>query len=371
MGNTSTAVASVYLPGVSSCSSVRRHLDVGGAVASAAVLALSLVTATPDVHDAGTEVRAVRLAGFALPSPAYLAALETFTGNQAQIVAPIIKVAADDAAEIPAAVVVRTPAASVTTPLTFGSTEDPTINSQQPNKVAMAEATAADPWNLDWLWATLGGITVFGVFVVGIVVGVVVATLNSVYQAIADFLGLPTEPAAAGASTAAVQANATAAPTLTSDPPVSDSVSVATATAGPADPAPTAETGKSGVSPAVTSIDRRTETEQVMTMEPATGNEQVTTDTATSTTDEVTETGKADETSTEPTPTSAREPSASAPRSVPAKPTARPAMPPPMVRGSLELREHVRDLAHHGNGGRPTTRTPAAGDSSGGDADDS
>jgi len=369
MRNTSTAVASVYLPGVSSCSSVRRRLDVGGAVASAAVLALSLVTATPDVHDAGTEVRAVRLAGFALPSPAYLAALETFTGNQAQIVAPVIKVAADGAAEIPAAVVVRTPAASVTNPLTF-SAENPTINSQQLNNVALAETTAADPWQELWqqyVYPVIVGIILFGV--------VVVAYLNYIFsainQAIADFLGLPTQPAASGASTAAGQANATAAPTLTSDPLVSDSVSVATATAEPADAAPTAETGKSGISPAVTSIDRPTETEQVTTTEPATGNEEMSTDTATSTTDDVTETGKAAETSTEPTSTSAPEPSASAPISVPAKATARPATPRPVVRGSLEVREHVRDLPHHGNGGRPTTRTPAAGESSGGDAGDS
>jgi len=169
-----------------------------------------------------------------------------------------------------------------------------------------------------------------------------------------------------------------AAALIGSPAPLSTRAAGPAATAGPADAAPAAsEAGKSDASPQVTPADTRTETEQVTSTEPATGNEQMSTNTATSTKD-VPETAKADETSTEPTPASAPELSASAraPMSESAKPSARPATPRPVVRSSLGIGEQLRDLPHRGNGGHPTTRTAAAGDSSdghssGGDAGDS
>jgi hypothetical protein len=131
-------------------------------------------------------------------------------------------------------------------------------------------------------------------------------------------------------------------PTLTSDPLLSDSAPVTTATGGPADAAPATGTVKADVSPPVTSTDTPTRTEQVT----PTG----------------TETAEADEASTGPTAVNAPEPSASASTSEPAKPAGRPATPRPVVRGSLGVGEQLRDLPHRGNGGRPTTQTAAACD---------
>ena len=47
--------------------SIRSHLMAGGTVASAAILALGLVTARPDFDGARTEPRAVQLAAIAQP----------------------------------------------------------------------------------------------------------------------------------------------------------------------------------------------------------------------------------------------------------------------------------------------------------------
>jgi hypothetical protein len=101
------------------------------------------------------------------------------------------------------------------------------------------------------------------------------------------------------------------------------------------------KTGKANVFPPVNSTDTQTDIEQVASTEPATGNEQRSTDRATSAKD-VTETVEADEAS--------------------AKPAGRPATPRPMVRGSLGVGEQLSDLPHRGNGGRPTSWTTADGD---------
>ena len=99
-----------------------------------------------------------------------------------------------------------------------------------------------------------------------------------------------------------------AAALIGSPAPLSTPAAVTAATVGPAAPA-ASEAGRSDVSPQVTPADTRTETEQLTS----------------------------------------------------AKPSVRPATPRPVVRGSLEVREQLRDLPHRGNGGHPTTRTGAAG----------
>jgi hypothetical protein len=74
MGNTSTSVTFV-----------RPYFSTGVAVASAGILAASLVAAPPEVSVARTEGRGVQLRAFALPSTAPAAAtLEKFVRNQGQ-----------------------------------------------------------------------------------------------------------------------------------------------------------------------------------------------------------------------------------------------------------------------------------------------
>ncbi|MCW2589861.1 MAG: hypothetical protein JWQ86_2288 [Mycobacterium sp.] len=70
------------------------------------------------------------------------------------------------------------------------------------------------------------------------------------------------------------------------------------------------------------------------------------------------ETAKANRASTGPR--AAREASANASAPTPTPPAAQPATRRPMVRGSHGVGEQLRDLAHRGNGGRPTTRTGGA-----------
>jgi PE-PPE domain len=165
--------------------------------------------------------------------------------------------------------------------------------------------------------------------------------------------------------------------------------------------APATETAKADISPQVTSTETPTQIEQVTPTGAATGTQQMSTDMAPSTkkvtesvqadvsrqvtptetvaetgqvtsAKKVTETAKANEASMGPRATPEASANASAPK--PAQPAGRPT-PRPVVRGSLGVGEQLHDRPHRGNGGRPTTRTSAAGDgaatagsSSGGDS---
>ncbi len=341
MGNARTSVASRHrAPDFFMRRSVRFHLTTGGAVASAGILALSLVAAPPDVNDARTEARAVQLAAFALPPAASPAALlEKYISNQARTVVPATPVVGSGAADITTAV-----AAS---PLTFDSAMAPVMNRQQVNNAALAATNTA--FDLGAILGRLidnpivGPVVLVGTLLFGFLVVLPVEFfIETVYEAIAKVFGLPPTLPLPGTVSATVEANATTAPTLTSGRPLSDSASVGTATGGPVDAAPATETGKADVSPPVMSTGTTTRTKQRST------------DTATSTKD-VTETAKTDEASTGPTAAGAPEPLASASTSGPAKPTVRPARPRPVVRGSLGVGEQLRDLPHRGNGGHPTT----------------
>jgi hypothetical protein len=115
-----------------------------------------------------------------------------------------------------------------------------------------------------------------------------------------------------------------------------------TAPQKPADPASVTETVQADVSPQVTPTETVTETSHVTS------------------TKKVTETAKANEASTGPRATPNPSVSASTPK--PAKPAGQPATPRPVVHGSLRVGEQLRDLPHHGNDSRQTSRTSAAGD---------
>ena len=143
MGYASTSVASGRCARGSSCSSLRSHLAAGGAVASAGILALSLVAAPPDFNGARTELRAVQLAALALPTAASPAAiLEQFISNQANTAVPAAAVVPGGAAVDITTAAVTTPTAVVTAPLNV----DPAINGQQVNNTAAAATTAAFDW---------------------------------------------------------------------------------------------------------------------------------------------------------------------------------------------------------------------------------
>jgi hypothetical protein len=147
------------------------------------------------------------------------------------------------------------------------------------------------------------------------------------------------------------QQNATAAP-LASDPMLSDSARVTAAPEAPADAKPATETRKADVSPQVTSIDKRTHTEQVSTGV-ATSKQGVT------------ETVEAEEESTGPTAAvKASESSASDSTSETAKPAGRKETPRPVVRDSLRAVKQLSEQSHPGNGGSTADDEPTTAESS-------
>src|SRR5262245_10509640 len=118
MGFASTSVVSGHGAKVSSCPSVRSHLTTGGVVASAGILALSLVTAPPDFDGPTTEVRAARLAAVSLPTATTWGALvERLISHHPQTVVPVAQV-------VSASAVISKPA--ITTPLASIRVEQPT-----------------------------------------------------------------------------------------------------------------------------------------------------------------------------------------------------------------------------------------------------
>jgi hypothetical protein len=144
--------------------------------------------------------------------------------------------------------------------------------------------------------------------------------------------------------------------------------------------APATETAKADISHQVTATDTVTQTEQVMStgastdLAPSTTkvnetvsanvSQQVTPTEAVAETGQVAtakkvvETAEANEASAGPSAAKAPEASADVSTPKPTQPAGRPA-PRPVVRGSLEVGEQVRNLLHRGNGGRPTTQEPA------------
>src|SRR5262245_27660491 len=133
--------------------SVCRHLTAGGAVASAAILAIGLVVAPPNVGGARTEARAVQLATFALSTAALSRGLlEEFVSDQAQTVAPGAPALPGGAEDVSNAdITAQLNLVRATLQSTGQSVIDPAIQSQQVNNAV----TAAPP---DWLTSLLSSI---------------------------------------------------------------------------------------------------------------------------------------------------------------------------------------------------------------------
>jgi hypothetical protein len=115
--------------GLATRPSIRPHFITVGAVASAGILALGLVTAPPDIDNTRTEAHMVHLAAAALPSAAPAGALLTrFINDQAQVVALVAPVVPGGASGITTRDVTNATASVM--PLTFQSVTDPAIASQ-------------------------------------------------------------------------------------------------------------------------------------------------------------------------------------------------------------------------------------------------
>jgi hypothetical protein len=312
MGLARTSVASGHGEKVSSYLSVRSNLNAFGAIASASTLALGLVAVPPDFNGATTEVRAAQLAALARPAATSSAALlDKFIGNQAHTGASAVIGGADITTPLTfvrAVLPISFP--TKTTPVIGEGVTDPTITVQQLDNAAPAiRNLLANPQNLlANVRALIGVAVLIGFFAVLGVVGLVVTSVGRVASAIKDILGgsgLQTLSAASDTARASEKADVSASAT------------------------PTALV---------------TETQQMST------------DTGTSTKKVASKGATAANGAERPSGVSI---------SKLAKAAVRSATPRPMVRNSLELGGHLRDLARRGNGGHSTARTAAGGDGAG------
>lgn len=239
MGNAGTSVTSGSRP------SVRRYLTTGGAIASAGILALSLVGAPSDLDRPRTEVRAVQLAAFTLPPAASPnAILKIFNSNQARLVIRLNQEAGGRNAEVTAT--------GERTPVTVDS---PTNNRKA--EAAAFDASAAalpllDPGPLGPFLALLnpGVLLLFGPLILGVILLCLPCALISFLSFIPSYFGiyLPV-PALPLAAIATVEETAMVTPTLKiEDALVSDSAFASTATAGPEDATRASETASAGLS---------------------------------------------------------------------------------------------------------------------------
>lgn len=356
---------------------VRSHLAAGVAVASAAVLALGLVTAPPDPDEVRSDVHAVQVAALAQPPAApFVELLQTYVSNYVRTLGSVNPVARVGAADISTAIVrtARTQAGAATT----RSEIDAAATGRQADNAAPAATTAALPPIPEALLPIIGPIILFLPIIVLVILACPPCALFNLLTFTIPSLFIPFAPLAtvSGASIATVEAKAT---TLTTDPPLSDSAPVTMATARTSDAAPAAETGKADASQ-LTSVAPTTGDEQSLTEDaietpeadeelagPTVADDSESSDSgspslvATSTT-KVTEAARAEEESAGPRAARTPEPTKSASTPESAKPRVRTGTARPVVRGSLAVGEHLRNPLHRENGGDPRTRTGDVGD---------
>ena len=306
-----TSVASGHGEKVSSYLSVRSNLNAFGVIASASTLALGLVAVPPDFNGATTEVRAAQLAALARPAATSSAALlDKFIGNQVHTGASAVIGGADITTPLTfvrAVLPISFP--TKTTPVIGEGVTDPTITVQQLDNAAPAiRNLLANPQNLlANVRALIGVAVLIGFFAVLGVVGLVVTSVGRVASAIKDILGGSGLQTLSAASRRHRRARRLMSPHRRRRRHCNRN---------PAD------------------VNGHRDVDEEGTVEGATAAN------------------------------GAERPSGVSTSKL-AKAAVRSATPRPMVRNSLELGGHLRDLARRGNGGHSTARTAAGGDGAG------
>jgi hypothetical protein len=314
-------------------STIRLHFAAGGAVVGAGILTLALVAVPPNSNRAETiEARAVHLAAFAMPtavpSPAILEKLFSRHDGPGVSVKPLGR----DASGTVVAVVKTstTPSADPKTPIaTFDSQTIPAVNSA---------LVLSDPLSLPVIGplinAVVGPIAAVALFI--FLFGVLLPLgyiVGAIYQFL-DSVGVPTTLAAAKEPVAILEAG---------EPVASDGPPVTIAAAEPAD------------SPQATEPNKPPLSRRMVSTKAEITSEEMSTDTAASATDPP-QIATAAEASEEPTTAGASDPSANGS-------TSEPATHGPVVRDSLGSKGESHDPTQRGDGGSPTTKTAAGGDS--------
>lgn len=270
-----------------------RHTTTSLAVAGAGILVVGLVTALPEVRDAGSEVRAARLATVAVSPTAHWRAVEGLISHARTAATTTLPRGTD----IPVAVS-RTPTVMVSTPQAIDTANARAMNRKNTDTAALAATPTAlsipEP-----LLPIIGPIILFGPLILLVILACPPCALfNFVAGLIQSFL-IPFAPLAA--VSAATVATEEPSPTLDtsqeSEPPVDVSADVtATLTATAPDHSDTASASGTenprGSQPVATTevrIDTRIDTEPVTPTEPVAEDEpeqRQPTDTATRTEDD-------------------------------------------------------------------------------------
>ena len=196
MGNPRRSVTSGHWPRATSCRAVRLRLNAVGAVGSAGIVVLGLVTVPPDSNGPTPRVHAVRLANLALsPAAPSVVLLDEWVRSQSRNVAPVALVVPAPVDSTSAVTTARS--AIVVNPPAFDLALGPATISQKIRDAALTAVGAIlKPLLGNPITSPIiGPILLFGGFGVLIVALAIIRVVDQVQVAISGLVGsLPTLP---------------------------------------------------------------------------------------------------------------------------------------------------------------------------------
>ncbi|MFL0177339.1 hypothetical protein [Mycobacterium sp. SMC-13] len=214
------------------------RLNIGVAIATAAIVVLGFVGAAPPVRGVMFDAGAVRVAAVNTAMSAHWAALEQFVDTHAGVVAAAVRVVGGSSSGVSAAAATTPTTGSLTAPMPLAATALPApqpagavavIEQAIVSALSTAFLTLAQPLvSTPELAAVFGPFVFLGVILYGLVVGVPLTIFNSIAAPILNLLPFAAVPAPVSATltpTAAVSTGPVA-PTATVSDPVTPSLKV-------------------------------------------------------------------------------------------------------------------------------------------------
>ena len=212
------------------------RLNIGVAIATAAIVVLGLVGAAPPVRGVMFDASAVRVAAVNTSMSAHWAALEQFVDTHADVVAAAVRVVGGGSSGVSAAAATTPTTGSLTAPMPLAATAlpapqpagaDAVIEQAIVSALSTAFLTLAQPLvSTPELAAVFGPFVFLGIILYGLVVGVPLTIFNSIAAPILNLLPFAAVPAPVSATpmpTAAVSTGPVA-PTATVSGPMTPSL---------------------------------------------------------------------------------------------------------------------------------------------------
>ena len=212
------------------------RLNVGVAIATAAIVVLGFVGAAPPVRGVMFDASAVRVAAVNTSMSAHWAALEQFVDTHADVVAAAVRVVGGGSSGVSAAAATTPTTGSLTAPMPLAATALPApqpagavavIEQAIVSALSTAFLTLAQPLvSTPELAAVFGPFVFLGIILYGLVVGVPLTIFNSIAAPILNLLPFAAVPAPVSATpmpTAAVSTGPVA-PTATVSGPMTPSL---------------------------------------------------------------------------------------------------------------------------------------------------